>query len=351
MPAWKNIPITYKPDGTPDFQNFGIELNRRIKYYLDNIDIAQILFNLNDIGGTLNLSKGGTGAQLSAPAADRILFYDLSDNKVDWLTAGSGLTVDDKTLKASLAAVILGTTNQITVTDNLDGTYTLSTPQDLHTGADVSFDDVTGTGKVKGATGHFGGDTHYSEFEADGTYKANGNATTYDDLLGDVTRLQVVGVGIAFDNAENAVKFQTSANLSDYVIANYQIRHRWKAGSSIYPHIHFEQAQNQVPNFLIRSRWQRNGSAKTTTWTDYKCNTLAFTYVSGTLNNIAYGAAITAPSGYSISDIIELRIFRDNGNTSTVFAGADPYTTDVLVTGIDIHIEEDTLGSRTEYTK
>lgn len=192
---------------------------------------------------------------------------------------------------------------------------------------------------------------NYSEFEADGTYKAVGSASTYDDLLGDVTRLQVSGVGIAFDNTENALNFQRTANLSDYVISNYQVRHRWKAGSVVYPHIHFEQAQNQVPNFLIRYRWQRNGQAKTTAWTDYKCNTPAFTYSSGTLDQICHGAAITPPTGYSISDIIQCRIFRDNANNSTVFTGADPYTTDVLVTGIDIHIEEDTLGSRTEYTK
>lgn len=196
-----------------------------------------------------------------------------------------------------------------------------------------------------------GGASDYSEFEADGTYKANGAATTFDDLLGDVTRIQVSGVGIIADNTENALKFQTSANLSDYAVANYQLRHRWKPGSNGFPHIHFEQTENDVPNFLIRIRWQRNFGAKTTAWTDYKCNTAAVPYVSGTLNQIAYGAALTPPAGYSLSDIIQFRVFRDNANTSTVFAGADPFSTDVLVTGIDIHIEEDTLGSRTEYSK
>ena len=34
---------------------------------------------------------------------------------------------------------LLGTTNQITVTDNLNTTYTLSTPQDIHTGATPTF--------------------------------------------------------------------------------------------------------------------------------------------------------------------------------------------------------------------
>jgi hypothetical protein len=42
-------------------------------------------------------------------------------------------------LKKWLAAKILGTTNQVTVTDNADGSVTLSTPQDTHTGATPQF--------------------------------------------------------------------------------------------------------------------------------------------------------------------------------------------------------------------
>lgn len=190
-----------------------------------------------------------------------------------------------------------------------------------------------------------------TQVETDGTLKFEGLATTFDDLQGDITRLQVVGVGIVFDNTENALNFQTSANLSDYAVQNYQLRHAWKSGTVIQPHFHFEQAQNKIPNFLVRYRWQKNGSTKTTAWTDYKCNTTVFTYTSGTLNQIAKGAGITPPVGYGISDIVEFRMFRDNDNTSTVFSGADPYTTDVLVTAIDVHFEGDTFGSRTEYAK
>lgn len=39
-----------------------------------------------------------------------------------------------------------GTTNQVTVTDDGDGTVTLSTPQDTDTGADVTFNSLTGDG-------------------------------------------------------------------------------------------------------------------------------------------------------------------------------------------------------------
>lgn len=197
----------------------------------------------------------------------------------------------------------------------------------------------------------FGTAPNYTSFESDGTMVANGNATTFDDLSGSSLVLQQVGPGVSRNSSENTIEFVTTSNLLDYVYDNYQLRHAWKSGTTIYPHIHWEQAQNNIPNFLIRYRWQKNGGTKTTSWSDYKCNTTAFTYVSGTLNQICYGAGISAPVGYGISDVIEMRIFRDNANGSGVFSGADPYTTTVGITFIDIHIESDTLGSRTEYSK
>lgn len=197
----------------------------------------------------------------------------------------------------------------------------------------------------------FGTGTSYSEFESDGTYHAVGDATTFDDMLGDITRLRVVGVGIAFDDNENALNFQQSANMSDYCLTNYQFRHRWKSGSAIKPHIHFEQAQNQVPNFLIRYRWQVNGGTKSTTWNNFVCNKAVFPYTAGTLNQIAHSTDGITPSTWNISDILEIRIFRDNPNGSSAFSSTNQYTADALVTAIDVHIEEDTLGSRTEYSK
>ena len=62
-------------------------------------------------------------------------------------TTASRLLATDANQKivsvANLAAWILGTANQVVVTDNLDGTLTLSTPQDIDTDADVTFDTLT----------------------------------------------------------------------------------------------------------------------------------------------------------------------------------------------------------------
>lgn len=65
----------------------------------------------NNSGGTLNasaigagslaLARGGTGASLSDPGADRILFWDDGACAVAFLTAGSGLTICGTTITAA----------------------------------------------------------------------------------------------------------------------------------------------------------------------------------------------------------------------------------------------------------
>jgi hypothetical protein len=49
----------------------------------------------------LALADGGTGASLSDPNADRILFWDDSAGGVTWLTAGTGLTITGTTIDAA----------------------------------------------------------------------------------------------------------------------------------------------------------------------------------------------------------------------------------------------------------
>lgn len=64
-----------------------------------------------------------------------------------YLFAASRLIATDSNQKlvsvADLTAWIAGTANQIVVTDNGDGTVTLSLPQDIHTGASPTFANIT----------------------------------------------------------------------------------------------------------------------------------------------------------------------------------------------------------------
>lgn len=197
----------------------------------------------------------------------------------------------------------------------------------------------------------FGGTGGSATFDADGTLVLSDDATFFTDLQGSALRVKVQGTGVSVNEAENTVDFTTAADLNDYAYDNQQMPHSWKVGSDLHLHIHWEQTQANVPNWLFRYRWQTQGAAKTTTWSDYLVPNLAFTYVSGTLNQISYGAGITPPEGAGLSDVLEIRLYRDTGNDSTLFAGADPMTATARFTFVDVHLENDTLGSRTEYAK
>lgn len=199
--------------------------------------------------------------------------------------------------------------------------------------------------------GKIGGDADSFEIEPDGSIKLNGKATVFEDLPGTPSAVKVVGVGVSVNDAEQTIVFTNSADLNDYIWSSYQMKHKWKFGSYISPHAHAEQASVAVPNILMRYRWQKQGTTKTTDWTDYKCNTPAFAYSSGTLNQVYHGAGLVPPAGYGLSDIIQIRTFRDNANASGLFSGADSAPSTISITFTDVHLEIDSLGSRTEYTK
>lgn len=151
--------------------------------------------------------------------------------------------------------------------------------------------------------------------------------------------------------AEGTLDFTTGADLGDYAVMNVQLPHSWELGTDLKPHVHWFQVQDNVPNWLIQYRWQKNGGAKTTSWSNLPMNSEAFTYTAGTILQISGGATISPPTGAGLSDIVQFRLLRDNANTSTLFAGADPYTVTAAAVNFDVHYSLDTLGSQEEYVK
>lgn len=192
---------------------------------------------------------------------------------------------------------------------------------------------------------------NYTAIEDDGTIKFHWDATVFDDLNGSALQLKVLGIWLSINSSENTLNFTTASNLKDYWYDNYQMKHTWKIGTVIYPHIHWVQKENNTPNFLIQYRWQVNWWATTTAWTNYPMTTNAYTYTSWSLNQITHNSGITPPVWAWLSDIIQFRIIRDNDNDSWEFAWTDAYTQTVNIMFVDIHIEQDTFGSREEYSK
>lgn len=120
-----------------------------------------------------------------------------------------------------------------------------------------------------------------------------------------------------------------------------QLPHKWKEGSNIYPHVHYKHTTSAgTPTFRLRYKWYENGGS--TANQSFKYYTMNLT--TGTTNNTAqmsYGSTFISGSGKTVSSILICQLYL----VSTT--GAAP----VYAYQMDIHIEIDALGSKTEAVK
>jgi len=79
----------------------------------------------SQVTGNLPLANGGTGASLTDPEADRILFWDDSTGATRFLTVGSGLQISDTTLSSTDAG---GTVTSVAVSGGTTGLTTSGGP-------------------------------------------------------------------------------------------------------------------------------------------------------------------------------------------------------------------------------
>lgn len=113
---------------------------------------SQAANNVSITGGSITgitdlaLADGGTGASLTDPNADRIMFWDDSAGAVTWLTAGTGLSITDTTISATSTGDVVGPAS---ATDNaiarFDGTTGKLIQNSAVTVADTTGDIVGGT--------------------------------------------------------------------------------------------------------------------------------------------------------------------------------------------------------------
>jgi hypothetical protein len=206
--------------------------------------------------------------------------------------------------------------------------------------------------QVCGDSGRFGSDVDYSEFEADGTLVFHGEATVWRDELQSLIIQPRMNPAsrLALNLAEGALTYKSNALSTDYATMNTQLNHDW-AGTQIRPHLHWWQTTIDMPHWVIEYRWQVNGDAQETIWTPAKHESNAFLWTGGTLNQITRFPDVSPPAGYSLSDIVQIRLIRDTTNAIGLFTGNDPVAVDVDAVNFDVHIEINTTGSREELVK
>ena len=194
---------------------------------------------------------------------------------------------------------------------------------------------------------------NYTEFENDGTMVANGDAICWVDEFGPLiaSRLESPGSDIVQNLAEGTITFKASARYpTDYAVYNLQLNHDYFLGSIVEFHSHWFQTSAAVPNFLLGYRWQINGQAKITAWTNLPLNYIIFSYSAGTLVQISDGEnSITPPATVDLSAIFQARLYRDYTNVSGLFSGAESSGLAVDMLFSDMHRRRNKLGSREEY--
>jgi hypothetical protein len=154
------------------------------------------------------------------------------------------------------------------------------------------------------------------------------------------------------DYTEGTVNFASNARYpNEPALMNVQLPHGWVQGSNVRPHLHWYQAQNQIPNWIILYRWAPKNVLKLS-WAELIYNVGAvFTYPgAGTIHQITKWPEISG-AGTTISDMLQIILYRDSANNSGKFAGADPYTVDAETLEFDCHIRMESYGSPEEYTK
>lgn len=190
--------------------------------------------------------------------------------------------------------------------------------------------------------------------DMDNTYYYGKGVRGFDDLTQQFIGRKVDEISgrITYDYTECTVDFATNARYPEEPICfTYQMSHGKKRLTPLFPHVHWFQEEDNIPNFLIAYRWYNNG-AEVPTFTFAAYIDSVFTYDSETsLLQITRFPVLSAPSDEGISSFLDIIFFRDTANGSTLFAGADPYTIASKMKLFDLHASTDSLGSGRQYQK
>ncbi len=200
------------------------------------------------------------------------------------------------------------------------------------------------TGAKIGAIG-----TNYSEFEADGTLVAYGAATTFDDSQSAVNFMRVGGTALTLDVLAGGI-YQYRFDLTDEIHSQIQLNHRYKVGTDIDLHIHL------VNKAAVGSTAYNVGIEVEYMWggldgvfgTPATLSTVDCSFKdAAALTHKVFGlASLTPATGQgTISSYLLMRIKRVAGTTESL-AGNN-----IFLLGVDVHVEQDTLGSRQESIK
>jgi len=165
--------------------------------------------------------------------------------------------------------------------------------------------------------------------------------TVWDDLRAPVTSINPPG-GVSVPTFNTTyVSRDFASGSTEVLFIVMQLPHKYKEGTSLYPHVHWMPSSTNTGNVLWRMEyaWVSNGSVQPS-FTQHDLTVAA--------NGVAYKQHIDSWTAISkadskISDLITIKLYR--------MGASDTFTGDAMLKEFDIHYQVNTIGSREEFVK
>jgi hypothetical protein len=246
--------------------------------------------------------------------------------------------------------------------------YVKGLNQNLGTTSSPNFTAITTTGLGTFGTSKFGDviGGNYSEFESDGTFKMNGNATVYMDAI--VSFIYKGGAGEAVLATYIGGVRQLKFLVNDFIdINNTEAPHDYKEGTGVELHLHWTNNSAMIAGDKVQWKLECafaniiNGTNTGTIFCDpanptvFGTKTFTVEYTAPVGGTPAGSHIYTSFGTISATDMANVKIGAGFIGTLTRIAksagGTDPTTGSIFAMNVGIHYQADTVGSRSQAAK
>jgi hypothetical protein len=108
-------------------------------------------------------------------------------------------------------------------------------------------------------------------------YKSKARSKLWQPMWDDL-KFPATGQGIdtttgrlSYNYTDLGITFASNARYTEEPVGHIvQMPHAWQEQSTLHPHLHWLQAQSDIPNWMIEYRVYNNGDAPPGTWTKVK---------------------------------------------------------------------------------
>jgi hypothetical protein len=165
-----------------------------------------------------------------------------------------------------------------------------------------------------------------------------GDATVWTDLVFPVNTLKTVGQADKPDFIPANISLSFPEDTTEMVGIIVQMPHQWAPGTTIFPHVHWRQTENQNVDWRIAYKWWNIGDLEPTGYSYCVISTRTQVYQAGTQHQLSTNTNGISGLGKTLSSILMIKLYRKSDNS----------TGEQQLLQFDIHYMINKLGSRTE---